>query len=90
MDSNNLKKYNKQIKNILVKDFELNNLKYSILGIILMPSENNFIALFKNNSSFFNIVKNYWYFFDDLNGYIIKIEDICFNNILESSYILYN
>lgn len=61
MDINNLKKYNKKLKDIFINDFVLNQMKYNILGIILMISENHFTVLFKNNSLFFNLEKNYWY-----------------------------
>ena len=87
MNINNHNKNIKQIKKLLVSDFEINNIKYNILGTILMPSENHFTVLFKNNTSIFNLSKNTWYYLDDLNGYIIKISDFGFNNILEANYI---
>ena len=50
-----------------------------------MPSDNQFICLFKNNNTLLSLNKNIWYTHDDLNGFIKYINEISFLNILQSS-----
>ena len=66
-------KYYKNKIQIFYKDITIKNILYKLIGIILMPTENHFICLFKNNNSIFNLKINNWYYFDDLTDILSKL-----------------
>ena len=70
MNYNTIKIHKTKIINLFNRDFTLNDRFYSLVGIILMPSENHFICIFKNFNNIFNMKLNTWFSHDDLNGFI--------------------
>lgn len=85
MNETNINKFHDDINKLLNNDFVFENIKYNLLGIILMPTNDHFNVLFKNQSEIFKLEKNNWYFHDDLNGLIKKVEDIGYKNIIQSN-----
>ena len=77
--------YRNKIVTLFNNDFKIANFSYSLLGVVLMPSNNHFICLFKNKSKILNLQNDIWYLYDDLNGNIKSVNDIGKLNILNSN-----
>lgn len=86
MNYNTLKINNNKIIKLFNQDFMLNDRFYYLVGIVLMPSEDHFICIFKNFNTIFNMQLNSWYIYDDLNGNIKYYNNyflfICYKNII--------
>ena len=88
----NLSNFNLLIKNkdflnkILKNEIILYGEKYLLLGFVTQPYQNHFVSYFKNYNQEYSKSVNIWFRFDDINGYIEKINNdfIALSNIRSS------
>ena len=88
----NLSNFNLLIKNkdflnkIMKKEIKLYGEKYLLIGFITQPYQNHFVSYFKNYNQEYTNSLNMWFKYDDINGYIEKINNdfISLDNIRSS------
>ena len=88
----NLSNFNLLIKNkdflnkIMKNEITLYGEKYLLLGFVTQPYQNHFVSYFKNYNQEYSKSLNIWFKYDDINGYIEKInnEFIALDNIRAS------
>ena len=88
----NLSNFNLLLKNkdflnkIMKNEITLYGEKYLLLGFVTQPYQNHFASYFKNYNQEYSQNLNIWFKYDDINGYIEKINNdfISLNNIRSS------
>ena len=80
----NIIKFNNEKKNVIIEYFELNNIKYILLGLMILKNiehYTNYCHFYNTNELNLNIGFSYYYA-DSINGKIEFIEGNYFNSTL--------